>query len=221
MFNKKIKIVSGIVLGTMTVVSGSGLSNYPRTSVNKVLLANNSSKTKIDTLSNQSIDISNVWYDALFNIGFNSNNTFKITKGYASTNPYYNGNNSLIVILRNSKGQIIDSQTFKGGAYPENDIYNALNGKAFNYGDTIQITSNSNANFKVNGTSEKGTINYEITQNGLKTISANMSNLNALYNTNNTTTISGKTNANIPVYININNKISTVQSNDLGEFTYT
>ncbi|MGL4739847.1 MAG: hypothetical protein ACRC41_03470, partial [Sarcina sp.] len=127
--------------------------------------------------------------------------------------------NSLIVTLRNAEGKTIYNQMFKGGAYPQNDIYNALNGKSFTYGDTIEITSNSGANYKVNETSENGTINYEITQNGLKKLNSNITNLKALYNENGTTVVSGKTNSNISVYINVNNTIYTVKSNSLGEFT--
>ncbi|MGL4741025.1 MAG: hypothetical protein ACRC41_09490, partial [Sarcina sp.] len=220
MFNKKIKIVSGIVLGTMTVASGSGLQNYPNS--NKVVLAKkvNSNISMTTDLVNNSIDVSNVWSDSVFNIGFNANNTFKITKGYASTNPYYNKNNSLIVTIRNLEGKIIYNEVFKGGAYPEDDIYNTLNGKSFSYGDTIQIMSNSGAQFKVNGESQKGELNYEITQSGLKKISTNLTDLQALLNANGTTVISGTTISNTQVYININNQITSVESNSSGDFSY-
>ncbi|MGL4470282.1 MAG: hypothetical protein ACRCT3_08890 [Aeromonas hydrophila] len=118
----------------MTVALGSGLHSHSNVSINKVLLANNSNTN----LVNSSINVLNVREQGMFNIGFNSNNTFKITKEWSETNTYYTGNNSLIVIIRNSKGKILYNETFKGGAYPENTMYDAFNGKPFQYGDTIQ-----------------------------------------------------------------------------------
>lgn len=185
------------------------------------------STTTSDTLSNQQIDINNVWSQPLGTIGFNTESkTLTFTSGWSETNPYYTGATSLSVTIYNSQGKEIKSIDFKGGVYSENQLEEDLSGMTFNYGDVIDITSNSNGNLSITNFNNESSYNMgsslqvEITQNGLKDLSNSLK-VNPIYfNINDKNiNVTGTTTPNDLVNIWIGSNYYSTQANSHGEFS--
>ncbi|MDO4535428.1 MAG: M60 family metallopeptidase [Clostridium perfringens] len=189
--------------------------------------SSSTSVTTSDTLSNQQIAINNVWSQALGSIGFNTESkTLTFTSGWAQTNPYYTGTTSLSITIYNSLGKEIKSIDFKGGVYPEDQLEEDLNGITFNYGDIIDITSNSNGNLSITNFNNESSysmgssLQVEITQNGLKDLS-NTLKVNPIYfNINDKNiTVTGTTIPNDLVNVWIGSNYYSVEANSDGEFS--
>lgn len=61
--------------------------------------------------------------------------------------------------------------SFKGAVYPEDEIYNELNGFQFNLGDVITMSSGTRTEYFINnGAKQVGFVSYKITQDGLVSI---------------------------------------------------
>lgn len=166
----------------------------------------------------QRISIENVWKYGIATIGFNYNNTLKVTNEGAITNPYYKGDDAMTVSLLNNVGGVISSQKFKGGLSAGGALSKVLNGKPFNYGDSIEIISNSGENIVQGDKSYKGNILFKLTKNGIVAESFNNKSFNASYGINGTV-VSGETTPNTTVIVTANNKEYTTSSNSQGKFT--
>lgn len=204
---KKIELAALAITATMI----PSLLTLTTTNNNQVLL------TTTNSLSKQSIKVTNVWNYPIFDICFNSNNTFKILNGGSYTNPYYQGNNSLILNITNSNGKIIYNKEFKGGAYPYSELNQELSNQKFAIGDRINLTSNSGAHFISNNQTTTKSVCYEITNKGLVTLNNNIRGLKAQYS-NNVVNVSGITTANTIVYIWGSGTCYETTSNTNGSF---
>ncbi|MGL5574186.1 MAG: transglutaminase domain-containing protein [Sarcina sp.] len=189
--------------------------NISKSSTKKVQAG---STNKVSTvLSKQSIIVNNVWNQHMFSIGFTKHNKLVVQGGWAETNPYYTGSNSLTVQLLNDKGEQIYGQVFRGGVTPTEAISTLLNGKAFEYGDLIHIQSNSNANIKLSNQTYKGNIYFQINQNGLTYLQSNNNTYNAKYDGKNTI-VNGIVKANEKISIIANGKKYSTMANSQGKF---
>lgn len=170
-------------------------------------------------LQGENINIKDVWNYGIVNIGFNYNNTLKVINEGGETNPYYTGNDAMTVSLLNKNGEVISTKTFKGGVVAGEALMKELNGRKFEYGDSIQIISNSGEHINSNNKSYKGNILFKLTKKGIIAESFNNKNFSALYSTDGTI-VTGTTLPNSTVVITANNKEYTTTSNKNGEFTY-
>lgn len=197
------------------------------TTQNTTGTSSSSSTTINSSLSNQQIDIDNVWSQALGTIGFNTESkTLTFTSGWSETNPYYTGTTSLAVTIYNSEGKEIKSIDFKGGVYPEDELETALNGMSFSYGDVIDITSNSNGvlsitNFDNESSYSMGSsMQIEIAQDGLKDLS-NTLKVNPIYFNLNDENIdvTGTSTPNSLVNVWIDSNYYSTEANSDGDFS--
>lgn len=217
--NKIIKLVS-----TVAAVSTTGLilTSIPQNvQYKEVLVSPQSSKLVAsqninkDSIYNDNINIENVWGQALFTLGFNNDNTLKITKGWSEVNPY--SNNTLDITIKNSDRKTLEKISFKGGESPENEAYNKLNGFNFTTGDTITISSGTGSEYFINaGEKETGSVTYKITQEGLVRITGKAENVSALYDGNNQIHFSCNVKPNTLVYLENNGQITKATSNSQG-----
>ncbi|WP_066874390.1 Ig-like domain-containing protein [Clostridium mediterraneense] len=136
------------------------------------------------------------------------------------------GSPAYTITLLNKSGKIIKSEKYNGSGSSQN-VYNDFNGLSFEYGDSIQITSYgldmsiNNPNGKIDNIPGSGTktVSYEITQNGLKELSNNLT-VNPIYFDlgNNKINVSGKATPNSAVNIWVDNKDYVTTSNSNGEY---
>lgn len=131
-------------------------------------------------LQGENINIKDVWNYGIVNIGFNYNNTLKVINEGGETNPYYTGNDAMTVSLLNKNGEVISTKTFKGGVVAGEALMKELNGRKFEYGDSIQIISNSGEHINSNNKSYKGNILFKLTKKGIIAESFNNKNFSAL-----------------------------------------
>ncbi|MGL4742737.1 MAG: transglutaminase domain-containing protein [Sarcina sp.] len=204
------------------IEDNQGTTNVPNKKNNTSKTGNTTSQNgntnKVSTvLPNESIIVNNVWEQHMFTIGFTKDNKLTVQGGWAETNPYYTGSDSLTVQLLNNKGQQIYGENFKGGVTPSNAISTLLNGKSFEYGDLIHIQSNSNANIQLGSKTYKGNIYLQINQNGLTYLNANNKTYNAEYNGSNTI-VKGTVDNNAKVIVIANGKDYIGQANNQGAF---
>ncbi|MGL5764695.1 MAG: transglutaminase domain-containing protein [Sarcina sp.] len=171
-------------------------------------------------LQGQNIQVSNVWKQGLFSIGFGYNNTLIVKGSWAETNPYYTGNDSLTVQLLNSKGEQIYGEVFKGGVTPADAIAKLLNGKSFEYGDLIHIDSNSGAHVAVGNNSYKGDMYFQLNKKGITYLQGINNSYKALYNGKNTV-VTGVISPNSTITAVANGKSYTTSSNSNGDFKIT
>ncbi|MGL4761946.1 MAG: transglutaminase domain-containing protein [Sarcina sp.] len=169
-------------------------------------------------LQGQSISVNNVWNQNMFSIGFTEDNKLTVDGGWAKTNPYYTGNDSLTVQLLNSDGLEIYSKVFKGGVAPTAAISSLLNGKSFEYGDIIHIKSNSNANIHVGKEDYKNDIYLKLNKSGIVSLATNNKTYQAQYDGDNTI-VSGTISPNTTVTAIANGKKYIGTSNSNGIFT--
>lgn len=201
-------IIEGNYGDTLSISPAGGLTTQVKVELNK----------KDFVLQGQTLAINNVWEQHMFSIGFTEDKKLTVQNGWAETNPYYTGNDSLTVQLLNNKGEQIYGQVFKGGVTPSSAVTKLLNGKSFEYGDLIHIVSNSNANIQLGNKTYKGNIYLQINQKGLTYLSATNNTYKAEYNGNNTQ-VSGTISPNSSVTIEANGKSYTANSNENGAFT--
>ena len=160
-------------------------------------------------------------------IGFNQytkklelENRGNVYFSYRSNSPAYT------ITLINKNGGIIKSKTYNGSGSSQN-VFNDFNGLSFEYGDSIRIQSHgldmsiNNPNGKIDNIPGKGitTVDYEITPEGLKAESNNLTVNPVYYKLNsNKINVSGKTVANALVNIWVDGKDYTTTSNSGGEY---
>ena len=160
-------------------------------------------------------------------IGFNQYTKKLNVKNRGSVYFSWNSNSPAYTItLLNKNGGVIKSESYNGSGSSQS-VYNEFNGLSFEYGDSIKITSYgldmslNNPNGKVDnmpGNSTK-TVEYEITQEGLKETANNLT-VNPIYFElgSNKIDVSGKTIPNSMVNIWIEGKDYTTTSNSQGEY---
>ncbi|MGL4740578.1 MAG: transglutaminase domain-containing protein [Sarcina sp.] len=168
-------------------------------------------------LQGQNIEVSNVWNQSLFSIGFTYNNTLTVQGGWAETNPYYTGNDSLTLQLLNTKGEKICEEIFKGGVTIADAVQKLFNGRAFEYGDLIHIDSNSGANIKIGNNTYKGNMYLQLNKSGITYLQAVNSTYKAEYNGSNTF-VTGVISPNTNISIIANGKKYIGKSNSNGDF---
>lgn len=218
MNKRKLTLIVASALGAQALAMGAYHNAAPKTTNNIVL--SNRINTTTNGLMNNTITATNVWNYKLFSMTLNSDNTLTIKNGGHGTNPYYKHKDAFIVNILNSQGNSIYHESFSGKAHPYTALYNALNGKTFNNGDVISLTSHSGAHFDFNGETSTKTASYEVTSNGFVKLTSNLKDLKAMYNGNNTV-VTGTTAPNTKVSISIDNNTYETISNSNGLFTYT
>lgn len=169
-------------------------------------------------LQGQEIILNNIWNQQMATIKFKYNNTFKVESGWAQTNPYYTGNDSLTIQLLNNQGKEIYKTIVKGGVNPSSSINKILNGKNFEYGDIFHIESNSGAHIVVGKETYQNNIYLKLNKNGIEYLKSNNNTYKASYDGQNTL-VSGKTLANSKITIIANSTEYTTTSNSNGDFS--
>ncbi|WP_055070254.1 hypothetical protein [Clostridium massiliamazoniense] len=176
-------------------------------------------------IENNIITLNNVWNQNIGSLKFNPvTKKISFNEGWTEINPYLSGE-AFSINLYSSNGELLKSVTMTGGEYPEEALKKAFNNESFSYGDILQINYKTSSKISIsnfNGEKEysiRKSISLELTQNGLKELESGLK-VNKIYYTlnSNKINISGTTNVNTDVYVNVDNKVYSTKSNNKGQF---